>query len=146
MSGHLEEKIGVRATIGVGCFLMSSGVFLTSFAIRHSLPLSALTYGLMFGVGVAFAYAPPLTVAMKWYPRSKGMALGVVLGGFGFGSFIFNQVQTAYLNPKNLKLDDGQYYTNDEVLGKVPSVFLLLGSIYTVIQVGGWNPRNPRET
>ena len=25
----------------------------------------------MFGLGTALAYAPPLAVAMKWYPKSK---------------------------------------------------------------------------
>jgi hypothetical protein len=30
-----------------------------------------MTYGCMFGLGTALAYAPPLAVAMKWYPKSK---------------------------------------------------------------------------
>jgi hypothetical protein len=30
---------------------------------------------------------------------------GIVLAGFGGGSFIFNQVQTAYINPQNLGPD-----------------------------------------
>ncbi len=37
------------------------------------------------------------------------------------------QVQTRYLNPDNLSLDADGYFTNSEVLQRVPSVFLLLG-------------------
>ncbi len=37
------------------------------------------------------------------------------------------QVQTRYLNPDNLSLDADGYFTNPEVLQRVPSVFLLLG-------------------
>jgi hypothetical protein len=37
------------------------------------------------------------------------------------------QVQTRYLNPNNLSLDADGYFTNPEVLQRVPSVFLLLG-------------------
>lgn len=27
---------------------------------------------------------------------------GIVVGGFGLGAFVFNQVQTAFLNPENV--------------------------------------------
>ena len=60
-----------------GCSLMSSGVFLTYFTIQHSMALTTFTYGLMFGVGIALAYAPPMGVAMKWYPRKKGLVNGM---------------------------------------------------------------------
>ena len=60
---------------------------------------------------------------------------GIIVGGFGLGAFIFNQIQTAYLNPNNSELDDGQYFKDEKILQRVPSVFLLLGSIYGIIQV-----------
>jgi len=135
VAGHLEETIGVKLTILLGSALMSSGVFLTYFTIQHSIWLTTLTYGFMFGLGIALAYAPPMAVAMKWFPKKKGLVNGFIVGGFGMGAFMFNQIQTAYLNPKNYSLDESGYFTNDEVLDRVPSVFLLLGSIYTVMQL-----------
>ena len=42
---------------------MSSGVFLTYFTIQYSMALTTLTYGFMFGVGLALAYAPPMGVS-----------------------------------------------------------------------------------
>ena len=136
-AGHLEERIGVRATILLGCSLMSSGVFLTYFTIQYSMALTTLTYGLMFGVGIALAYPPPMGVAMRWYPRKKGLVNGIIGGGFGMGAFIFNTVQTSYLNPLNLSPEDHGYFSvgQNEILQRVPSVFLLLGSIYTAIQL-----------
>lgn len=35
---------------------------------------------------------PPQTIGMKWFPKREGMAMGIVVGGFGFGAFVFNQV------------------------------------------------------
>ena len=32
------------------------------------------------------------TIGMKWFPKREGMAMGIVVGGFGFGAFVFNQV------------------------------------------------------
>ena len=47
----------------------------------------------MFGLGTALAYAPPMGVAMRWFPKQKGLVNGVIVGGFGAGAFIFNQVR-----------------------------------------------------
>jgi OFA family oxalate/formate antiporter-like MFS transporter len=69
------------------------------------------------------------------YPFFQGLVNGIIVGGFGLGAFIFNQIQTAYLNPSNAELDDGQYFKDERILQRVPSVFLLLGSIYGIIQV-----------
>ena len=76
-------------------------------------------------------------VAMRWYPRKKGLVNGIIVGGFGMGAFIFNTVQTSYLNPLNLSPEDHGYFSvgQNEILQRVPSVFLLLGSIYTAIQL-----------
>ncbi len=133
-SGHLEERIGVRFTVILGSTIMTLGVYLTAATVQVSVFLTVVTYGLMFGVGIALAYAPPLGVAMRWFPRHKGLVNGVIVGGFGAGAFVFNQVQSAYLNPTNAPLDDDGYFSDDRILNRVPSVFLLLGSIYGVIQ------------
>lgn len=69
LSGHLEDRLGVRMTVLLGSCFMTSGVFLTYFTIQHSLFLTTVTYGLMFGFGTALAYAPPMAVAMRWFPR-----------------------------------------------------------------------------
>ena len=43
--------------------------------------------------------------------------------------------QTAYLNPGNLELGEDGFFHSDEVLDRVPTVFLLLGSLYAVKQL-----------
>jgi len=136
-SGHLEELIGIRWTIIAGATIMSAGVLLTSISIRYSVVATAITYGTMMGLGTALAYTPPLGVAMRWFPKSKGLVNGIIVGGFGLGAFIFNQIQTAYLNPANKPLDDetGKFFIDDTVLNRVPSVFLMLGAMYSVIQL-----------
>ena len=130
LAGHLEEKVGVRMTILLGCAIMTSGVFLTYFTIQVSMMAATLTYGFMFGLGIALAYAPPMAVAMRWFPRKKGLVNGIIVGGFGLGAFIFNFVQTTYLNPHNKSPGEDGYFSleQNDVLERVPSVFLLLGT------------------
>ena len=41
----------------------------------------------------------------QWLPESKGLAGGFLIAGFGGGALVFNYVQTAFINPHNLKPD-----------------------------------------
>ncbi|GFR70717.1 oxalate:formate antiporter-like [Elysia marginata] len=75
---------------------------MTYFSLNSSFYLTVVTYGLIFGSGIGFAYATPLSCSMKWFPKRKGLVSGFVVAGFGGGAFIFNQVQTAFINPDNL--------------------------------------------
>merc|ERR1719367_1381557 len=113
-SGHLEERVGVRYTVLIGSSIMTAGVYLTSFTIRYSTILTTITYGFMFGLGTALAYVPPLTAAMRWFPRKKGLVNGVIVGGFGLGAFIFNFVQTTYLNPHNKSPGEDGYFSLEQ--------------------------------
>ena len=141
--GWLERKIGPRFSTLAGGWLMSAGVLLSYFTIKASFWLLLLTYGLIFGLGVGIAYVGPLSCAMRWMPRWKGVASGFVVAGYGLGALIFDQVQSHYINPHNLKPTDG-YFTDDDLLDRVPFVFLILGGSYTVMQfIGSMLITNP---
>ncbi|XP_021364599.1 uncharacterized protein LOC110457591 [Mizuhopecten yessoensis] len=102
IGGILHRKLGTRLTTLLGGWISSGGVLLTYFTIQSSFGLTVLTYGAMFGFGVGIAYATPMGCGMKWLPDKRGLVNGLVVAGFGGGAFIFDQVQTAYLNPDNL--------------------------------------------
>ena len=42
-----------------------------------------------------------LLFSLQWAPDRKGLFSGFIVAGFGGGSFIFNYIQTSYLNPRN---------------------------------------------
>lgn len=137
--GILERKVGPRISTLIGCAIMSSGVFLSAVAIRVSFTLLLLTYGVLFGLGVGIAYVGPIACAMRWVPRWKGAMAGLVLAGFGLGALIFDPIQTAFINPHNHSPPrNSSYFTNDGgLLDRVPTIFVILGSIYVVLQVVG---------
>uniref|UniRef100_A0A0B7A8L4 Major facilitator superfamily (MFS) profile domain-containing protein n=1 Tax=Arion vulgaris TaxID=1028688 RepID=A0A0B7A8L4_9EUPU len=141
LGGIIERYIGPKITVLLGCWCMSLGVLLTYFSVKHSFALTVVTYGAIFGFGVGIAYAIPLACAMRWFPEWKGLVNGFVVAGFGGGAFIFDQVQTAFINPNNLKpdleVDGDKYFSQDDVLDQVPWMFLLLGGCYTVMQLIG---------
>lgn len=141
LGGWLVKKIGPRWTTLIGGWTMSLGVCLSYITIKFSFYLLLVTYGLLFGVGVGIAYIGPLSSAMNWMPKWKGLANGVVVAGFGFGALIFNAVQTTFINPKNLKIVKDQngdaYFTDPDLLFRVPKIFLILGGTYAVMQLFG---------
>ena len=144
LGGLLERRFGPRLITLAGGLLMSVGVALTYFSIQYSFWLMLCTYGIMFGLGIGLAYVGPLACAMRWLPKWKGLASGIVVSGFGLSALIFNTVQTGYINPRNVSPDfpdpdngDIKYFSQPEVLERVPSVFLVLSSCYVSMQLIG---------
>ena len=141
--GWLTNKIGPRFTALLGGWIMSAGVILTSFAIKVSFWIVLLTYGIMFGVGMGIAYTAPLAAAMRWMPKWKGVANGIVVSGFGLGALVFNPVQTLYINPHNIPSDPDpfgnieKYFTDPDLIERVPNLFLILGVTFAVMQLIG---------
>ena len=145
LGGLLEKKIGPRLSTLIGGWLMSAGVLLTFFTIKVSFWLVLVTYGLMFGFGVGIGYIGPITCAMKWMPKWKGVGAGIVVAGFGLSATLFNYVQTEFINPENFAPDFApypdspkeKYFTQNDLLERVPYTFLLLGGIFVVMQLIG---------
>lgn len=145
LGGLMEKRIGPRLATLIGCCLMCAGVLLTYFTIQISFWLVLITYGLMFGFGLGIAYIGPITCIMKWLPKWKAVAAGIVVAGYGLSSTIFNALQTAYINPHNVQPDaqpfpenpKEKYFTDHDLLQRVPYVFLILGLVYGMIQLIG---------
>ena len=55
-------------------------------------------------------------VAVVWFVDNKGVVSGIIIGGFGFGAFIFGFISTAIANPDNLPVrvpQDGSDLTDE---------------------------------
>jgi OFA family oxalate/formate antiporter-like MFS transporter len=53
-----------------------------------------LSYGVIGGIGVGFAYIVPIAVLVKWFPDRRGLITGVAVGGFGAGALVTAPVAT----------------------------------------------------
>ncbi|XP_046342150.1 oxalate:formate antiporter-like [Haliotis rufescens] len=141
LGGIISRTLGLKLTVLLGSWFMSAGVMLTFITVRHSYIGVIFTYGVMNGLGCGVAYPLPMGCAMKWLPERKGLAGGLVVAGFGGGAFIFNLVQTAFINPDNLspdlKVNGEHYFSQPELLQRVPWVFVLTGGIYAAMQLVG---------
>jgi MFS family permease len=146
VGGGLQHRIGPRQTALLGGLIASAGVALSFIPLRNgSFVGLVLTAGVLFGVGVGIAYTPPMVLAMKWWPRQKGLINGIVVGGFGLGALIFDNVQTLYVNGADAKptpglyplVDPAQKYFTMAQVARTPSLMLLLGAVYSALQLIG---------
>jgi OFA family oxalate/formate antiporter-like MFS transporter len=132
-AGQLQQKYGPKKIAILGGILMGYGVILS--ALMTTFIGLLITYGIIFGAGIGFGYVCPIASANKWFPDKKGLINGIAVAGFGAGSFIFNYVIKALANPTNLETDDPNFL--DVITPNIPFMFIILGSIYLVLIIGG---------
>jgi MFS family permease len=60
-------------------------------------------FAVSFGICNGLAYTIPLKVGWDHFPNNKGLVSGIIIGGFGLGSFIFGLISTLLINPGNSK-------------------------------------------
>jgi OFA family oxalate/formate antiporter-like MFS transporter len=87
------KRVGPRVVAMTGGALYGAGVFLASFS-NHGLWWLYLTYGVIGGIGLGFAYIVPISVLVKWFPDRRGLMTGIAVGGFGAGALVTAPVAT----------------------------------------------------
>jgi OFA family oxalate/formate antiporter-like MFS transporter len=127
-AGMLIDRYGPKIVALAGGLLLAIGFAATGLLATTPLSLYA-TYGLLAGAGVGLAYGTPISAGMKWFERGKGLASGIIVFGFGFGSLLLAPVA------KDLIVSQG-----------VQQAFVMLGVVFAaVIGLGALLLRNPPE-
>jgi MFS family permease len=86
LTGKYLDKFNPRYIIIAGGLLVSLGWILSAYA--SNIFILTITYGLISGAGVGIVYGVPMTVVARWFPEKKGLAVGMVLIGFGLSPLI----------------------------------------------------------
>ena len=97
VSAYFYPKVGPTILIIIGSIVALTGIFVSTYASTFS--QFTFLYGIFYGVGIGISYMAPLMCGWEHYPHRKGLVSGIVIGGFGFGSFIFDIISTLLVNP-----------------------------------------------
>lgn len=92
LTGRLQDRSGPKTIALCGAALAGGGYMLSSLA--ESLPHLLITYGLIAGLGNAAGYIAAVSAGLKWFPDKRGLASGMVVGGYGLGAFVFAPIAT----------------------------------------------------
>jgi OFA family oxalate/formate antiporter-like MFS transporter len=90
IAGRLQDAKGPRVCAFLGALLVGGGFALSS--LTTSLLFLYSAFGVVVGIGNGFGYSAPTPVASKWFPDRRGLAVGVMVGGYGAGSAIIGPV------------------------------------------------------
>ncbi|XP_052785091.1 uncharacterized protein LOC128220649 [Mya arenaria] len=142
IAGVVNNMVGPRLTTLLGTFVYCGTVAASYFSVNSSLIILVVTYGFVCNLGNKIIYPVPVSCAIKWFPTRPSLVSGIILAGYGGGATIFNQVITAYINPDNyspdLVTEDGErYFTQPDLLDRVPFCFLVLAGSYFGMQIIG---------
>jgi oxalate/formate antiporter len=86
LEGYLIERFGARWLLAAGGALTGLSWMLTSMA--SSLTEVYLSYGVVGGIGVGILVVGTIGLMARWFPDKRGLAIGVVMAGFGMGSML----------------------------------------------------------
>lgn len=120
LGGKLISTYPPNIVLIIGSILVGSGWILSSFS--KNIFTLIITYGVIAGSGVGIAYGVPIGVVSRWFSDRQGLALGILLTGFGMSPFV-----TAPLAKK--LIDIYGPFTAFKYLGVVFLIILILLSI-----------------
>ncbi|TGZ68015.1 hypothetical protein CRM22_004494 [Opisthorchis felineus] len=139
LGGLLHRRFPLRAVIAVSCILHSGSVALTYFSINCNFTAVVVTYGVMQGFGFGLGYALLISIAASWFPNRRSLVVGLVVGAFAAGSFVFTPIQTAYINPWNMQADNvTRTFKDPMLLHRIPSAFLISAAVLAGMEVIGF--------
>jgi OFA family oxalate/formate antiporter-like MFS transporter len=110
VGGFWQDRVGPRLVAMTGMVLWGAGNVAAGLGTAAwGAPWLYLCYGAVGGVGAGMAYITPLSMVTKWFPDCRGLAGGVVAGGFGLGAFIYNQLVPRLAGFHAAASDAGRY-------------------------------------
>ena len=86
-----------------------------------------------FGGGVG--YNAVLICCQRWLPNRVGLVSGLIIAGYALSAFAIAPLQTWFINPRNYHVNSEGYFTQKDLLDRVPELFLLLAGLFGVMQM-----------
>lgn len=96
LNGYFVRKLDVRKMIGIGYGLLTTAYFI--FSRAQSLAVFYLC-GALYGTGFAFCTTAIVSIIVeRWFIKSKGTIMGIILAGSGLGGSLFSMVVSNWIH------------------------------------------------
>ncbi|KAL4219592.1 hypothetical protein ACF0H5_022165 [Mactra antiquata] len=125
VASALCNKYSCRTVVIMGAAISTLGIFLSGFV--PALPYLYLTYGVLGGIGRAFAYTPSLIIVGYYFNKKRGIAVGISTSGVGIGCMIFPPVIEVLFTHYGFR---GTFW----VLSALMSHFFICGCLFRSIE------------
>lgn len=130
-SGLQKAMRGPRNVVWLGGIMFSVGLICTSFI--SSLPMLYLTYGLLCGFGIAFAYGITIGNTVKFFPDKRGLIAGLSTAAYGAGSIIFPPIMQSIISSRGVM-------SAFRILGIFYGIAIIIAAFFITEPPEGWKP------
>ena len=125
LCGLLSGKLSVKMSVRIGAVLFLLGFFLASRT--QSLAMLYIGFGVLCGLSSGLCYNAVMSTMVRWFPDRPGLISGVLLMGFGGGSFIIGKLYQAWT-----PVEIGGWRASFLVMGLIIFVVLAICSFFFV--------------
>lgn len=133
IGGRIQDKFKPRPVIAAAGVILGVGFFLAQFTTESTPWVLWLTYGVLGGLGMGFAYTTTIACCQKWFPDKRGLITGIIVSALGFGGLVFTPVA------ENLIKGNGVLKTFG-ILGVLFFFVAVLGSFFIKNPPEGYKP------
>ena len=125
LCGLLTGKLSAKMAVRIGAVLFLLGFFLASRT--QSLAMLYIGFGVLCGLSSGLCYNAVMSTMVRWFPDRPGLISGVLLMGFGGGSFIIGKLYQAWT-----LVEIGGWRASFLVMGIIIFVVLAICSFFFV--------------
>lgn len=125
LCGLLSGKLSAKMAVRIGAVLFLLGFFLASRT--QSLAMLYIGFGVLCGLSSGLCYNAVMSTMVRWFPDRPGLISGVLLMGFGGGSFIIGKLYQAWT-----PVEIGGWRASFLVMGIIIFVVLAICSFFFV--------------
>ena len=91
LTGYLMDKFGTKIFFSLAAVLVAVGW--GGIGTQDQILPMCIFYGLA-GIGASFIYTGGIAASLKWFPKKRGTASGIMACGFGSGAALFGWLIT----------------------------------------------------
>ncbi|GFO36949.1 oxalate:formate antiporter-like isoform x1 [Plakobranchus ocellatus] len=150
MVKQIKNIVGLWWTGIIGMVMVNVALLGSAWTLHLSAAWTAVVYGILLAPGAGMTASVSIQVINGWEPQKAAILMATSTGAATMLSVLQNQIITDFVNPRNLKPDalirSEEYFSQPEILNRVPRVVIILGAITLGFQTAGylliWNPPN----
>ncbi len=137
--GLLLKKCQPKILLWLSAVLFILGFVVSSRA--QSLIMLYLGFGILAGLASGFAYNAVMSSVGKWFPDKQGLISGLLLMGYGIGSFIIGKIYTA-VTPS----DGGPAWRSTFLIfGIIVAIVMAIAGFFIVRPSDDWQAPAPKK-
>lgn len=138
----IKRRASPTLTLLLGLLIEDAGLFLSFLAVKISVGALMFTIGFLYGFSHGVTMSLGFLLCSTWFEGQMGKATALVTSTNGVGGLIFNAVIVFYMNSDNVPVqgpdnNNMQYFEEEDVNSRLPTLFLFLGIICAFFQFLG---------